>query len=73
MTSQMERDIAMVIGASGDQRAAFMYSLIVTAKMSNVDPRAWLANVLARHPTHKIDELLPWNCKAARDTEAAAA
>lgn len=69
----MERDLAMVIGASGDQRAAFMYSLIATAKMSNVDPRTWLANVLAGHPTDKIDELLPWNCKAARDTEAAGA
>ena len=27
----------------GGQRAAVMYSLIVTAKMNNVDPQAWLA------------------------------
>jgi transposase len=48
----------------GGQRAAAMYSLIVTAKMNNVDPQAWLADVLARiaeHPARKIDELLPWN------------
>jgi transposase len=48
----------------GGQRAAFLYSLIVTAKLNDIDPQAWLANVLARiadHPAHHIDELLPWN------------
>jgi transposase len=48
----------------GGQRAAAMYSLIVTAKLNDVDPQAWLADVLARiadHPVSKIDELLPWN------------
>jgi transposase len=48
----------------GGQRAAVMYSLIVTAKMNNVDPQAWLADVLARiaeHPVQRLDELLPWN------------
>jgi transposase len=48
----------------GGQRAAVIYSLIVTAKLNNVDPQAWLADVLARiagHPAHRIDELLPWN------------
>jgi len=48
----------------GGQRAAAMYSLIVTAKINGVDPQAWLADVLARiaeHPAHRIDELLPWN------------
>lgn len=41
-----------------------MYSLIVTAKMNDIDPQAWLADVLARiagHPAHRIDDLLPWN------------
>jgi transposase len=45
-----------------------MYSLIVTAKLNDVDPQAWLADVLARiaeHPAHRIDELLPWNGRAA--------
>jgi transposase len=48
----------------GGRRAAAMYGLIVTAKMNDVDPQAWLADVLARiagHPAHLIDELLPWN------------
>jgi transposase len=53
----------------GGQRAALMYSLIVTAKMNDVDPQAWLADVLGRiagHPAQKIDDLLPWNWKTAR-------
>ena len=48
----------------GGQRAAALYSLIVTAKMNGVDPQAWLADVLARiatHPAHRVDELLPWH------------
>ncbi len=48
----------------GGERAAAMYSLIVTAKMNDIDPQAWLADVLARiagHPASRIDELLPWN------------
>ena len=48
----------------GGQRAAVMYSLIVTAKMNDVDPQAWLADVLARiaeHPAQRLDDLLPWN------------
>ena len=46
-----------------------MLTLIETAKLCNVDPRAWLADVLARiadHPMSRIDELLPWNWQAAR-------
>ena len=48
----------------GGDRAAMMYSLIVTAKMNDLDPQAWLADVLARiaaHPVQRLDELLPWN------------
>ena len=53
----------------GGQRAAVMYSLIVTAKMNDVDPQAWLADVLARiagHPAQRLDDLLPWNWAAAK-------
>jgi transposase len=53
----------------GGQRAAAMYSLIVTAKMNDIDPQAWLADVLARiagHPASHLDELLPWNWRPAR-------
>ena len=60
----------------GGQRAAAMYSLIVTAKMNDVDPQAWLADVLARiatHPAHRLDELLPWNWKAPAPIAAARA
>ena len=48
----------------GGQRAAAMYSLIVTAKMNGIDPQAWLTDVLSRiatHPAHRLNELLPWN------------
>ncbi|HUL12363.1 MAG TPA: IS66 family transposase, partial [Methylococcaceae bacterium] len=51
----------------GGQRAAKMYSLIVTAKMNDIDPQAWLADVLARiadHPVQRLEELLPWHWKA---------
>jgi len=47
----------------GGQRAAFMYSLIVTAKINNIDPQAWLAHVLTRIadiPQQRLAELLPW-------------
>jgi transposase len=52
----------------GGERAAMIISLIVTAKLNDVDPRAWLADVLARiadHPASRLDELLPWNWKRA--------
>ncbi|WP_199707665.1 IS66 family transposase [Pseudoroseomonas wenyumeiae] len=60
----------------GGQRAAAMYSLIITAKLNDVDPQAWLADVLdriAEHPASKLDELLPWNWQArqARRDQAA--
>jgi hypothetical protein len=41
-----------------------MFTLIETAKLNDVDPQAWLADVLRRiadHPASKLDELLPWN------------
>ncbi|NUB05173.1 IS66 family transposase [Azospirillum sp. Vi22] len=52
----------------GGQRAAIMYGLITTAKLNDVDPQAWLADVLARIadlPQNRLHELLPWNWKAA--------
>jgi transposase len=48
----------------GGDRAAFMYTLIGTAKLNGVDPQAWLADVLARiadMPVSRLPELLPWN------------
>jgi len=48
----------------GGRRAAAIYTLIATAKLNDVDPQAWLADVLARlpdHPAKRIQELLPWH------------
>jgi transposase len=59
----------------GGMRAAAMYSLIVTAKMNDIDPQAWLADVLARiaeHPASRLDELLPWNWRSANAISRAA-
>ncbi|TXL75469.1 IS66 family transposase [Vineibacter terrae] len=60
----------------GGRRAAAIYTLIETAKLNDIDPRAWLADVLARlqdHPAKRIDELLPWNWKRLRgETKALA-
>ena len=56
---------------AGGKAASIAYTLIETAKLNGVDPQAWLAEVLQRipqHPSNRIDELLPWNCKV--DTAA---
>ena len=48
----------------GGRSAAIAYTLIETAKLNDVDPQAWLTDVLARiaeHKINRIDELLPWN------------
>ena len=53
----------------GGERAAAIYSLIITAKLNDVDPRAWLADVLAHigdHPASRLGELLPWNWSTGR-------
>ena len=50
----------------GGERAAAIYTLIGTAKLNNIDPQAWLADVLRRiadHPVQRLQELLPWNWK----------
>jgi hypothetical protein len=48
----------------GGRRAAIMYSLIETARLNDLDPEAWFADVIERipdHPINRLDELLPWN------------
>jgi transposase len=50
----------------GADRAAIMATLIMTAKLNEVDPQAWLADVLARiasTPQGRLNELLPWDWK----------
>lgn len=59
----------------GGERAAFMYTLIVTCKMNNIDPQAWMADVMARLPditVSRLPELLPWNWKAEQEAVKAA-
>ncbi len=58
----------------GGERAAAIYTLIATAKLNDVDPEAWLADVLRRindHPASRLDELLPWNWRKPHPAEAA--
>jgi transposase len=59
----------------GGERAAAMYTLIATAKLNDIDPQAWLADVLGRvadHPASRLSELLPWHWNPAQDQAAAA-
>ena len=59
----------------GGQRAAVMFTLIQTAKLNDVDPQAWLADVLARIADHKISDLaalLPWNWRRPISADRAA-
>ena len=41
----------------GGLRAAVMYTLIGTAKLNDIDPQAWLADVLERIADHPIQRL----------------
>ena len=48
----------------GGHRAGAIYTLIETAKLNDIDPQTWLADVLARlpdYPAKRIADLLPWN------------
>jgi transposase len=52
---------------NGGERAASIYSLIVTAKLNEHDPEEYLRVVLSMlpdHPINRIEELLPWNLRA---------
>src|SRR5262250_1729436 len=60
---------------AGGRRAAAIYTLIETAKLNDVDPQAWLTDLLTRlqdHPAKRIAELLPWNWKRLPPLKAAA-
>jgi hypothetical protein len=59
----------------GADRTAFMATLIMCAKLNDIDPQAWLANVLAKiadTPASKLEQLFPWNWTSkALDAQAA--
>jgi transposase len=49
--------------------------LITTCKLNDLDPRAWLADVLARLPDHsaqRVHELMPWVWKGRAEAKASA-
>jgi transposase len=49
---------------AGGDRAAIFYTLIRSAKLNDLEPEAWLRDVLTHigeHPINRLDELLPWN------------
>jgi hypothetical protein len=53
----------------GTDRAAVMLTLIITARLNDIDPKAWLADILARTadlPATRLQELLPWEWRAHR-------
>lgn len=59
----------------GADRAAAMATLIMTAKLNDIDPLAWLADVLGRIagiPQGRLHELLPWEWKRTASNPAAA-
>jgi hypothetical protein len=54
---------------SGGDRAAAIYTLVQTAKLNDVNPEAYLRDIIAKiadgHPINKIDALLPWQAKSS--------
>jgi hypothetical protein len=57
----------------GGERAAAMLTLLGTARLNDVDPLAWLTDVLTKIadiPQSRLHELLPWNWKALRQAQA---
>jgi transposase len=55
----------------GGERAAAMYSLIVSCKLNRIDTESYLRFVfehIADHPINRIDELLPWNVSLSQAT-----
>ena len=54
---------------AGAQRAAMVYSLLGSCKLQNIDPYAYLQDVLERlpeQPVNRLKELLPPHCKPAK-------
>ena len=58
----------------GGNRAAIVYILIGAAKLNDIDPQAWLADLLKRiaeHPVQMLNQLLPWHWKTEQQKKAA--
>ena len=70
------RKNALFAGAdSGGRYWSIVATLIQTAKLNEVEPLAWLADVLTRMVSgqtkrHELDRLLPWNWKLLNEPQA---
>jgi hypothetical protein len=65
----LNRKNALFAGSDdGGDNWAIIASLIETAKLSHVDPLAWLTDTLERlargHSSQGLDQLMPWNFRA---------
>jgi transposase len=75
----MGRRNSLFSGSEGGAESwAILASLVNTAKLHDLDPQAYLADVLERivcgqTKSHQLHELLAWNWKAARERTAQAA
>jgi hypothetical protein len=62
---------------AGGERWATLASLVETCKLNNVDPQAWMTDVLTRlahgHRMSEIDDLLPWRWTVSQQPLAEAA
>jgi hypothetical protein len=57
---------------NGGDRAATLYSLLGTAKLSGINPQTYLTHVLtgiAEHKVNQISELQPWNVKLEKHAQ----
>jgi hypothetical protein len=53
----------------GGERAAAIYTLVVTARLNGLNPEAYLKDILTRiadgHPINRINQLMPWRMASA--------
>ncbi|MGY4408533.1 hypothetical protein ACVWW4_000269 [Bradyrhizobium sp. LB7.1] len=68
----------MAVVETVEESWAILASIVNTAKLHELDPQAYLADVLeriasGRTESHQLHELLAWNWKAARQRTAQAA
>ena len=66
--SKLDGDLMMNTHANLPRRSydpgAALYSIMGTAKLNGIDPKAYLTAVLKRinnTPINQVDQLLPWN------------
>lgn len=67
----LTRKNALFVGHdNGAENWAIVASLIETCKLNNIDPQAYIADVLSRlvdlWPMNRLNELLPWAWAASR-------